>query len=81
MPQYRGMPGPKNGNGWVGEWGGGPFGIALEMYLKKIRNKKKEKRKKNRQLPSVMDLGSTNRSKHVMTFKITDSTCHALLPF
>jgi hypothetical protein len=23
MPQYRGMPGPKNGNGWVGEWGGG----------------------------------------------------------
>jgi hypothetical protein len=23
MPQYRGTPGPKNGNGWVGEWGGG----------------------------------------------------------
>jgi hypothetical protein len=22
MPQYRGMPEPKNGNGWVGEWGG-----------------------------------------------------------
>jgi hypothetical protein len=22
MPQYRGTPGPKNGNGWVGEWGG-----------------------------------------------------------
>jgi hypothetical protein len=19
MPQYRGMPGPKNGNGWLGE--------------------------------------------------------------
>jgi hypothetical protein len=33
MPQYRGMPGPKNGNGWVEEWGGlwGTFGIALEM--------------------------------------------------
>jgi hypothetical protein len=34
MPQYRGMPGPKSGNGWVGEWGGrvwGTFGIALEM--------------------------------------------------
>jgi hypothetical protein len=30
MPQYRGMPGPKNGNGWVGE-SGGTFGIALEM--------------------------------------------------
>jgi hypothetical protein len=26
MPQCRGTPGPKkkkNGNGWVGEWGGG----------------------------------------------------------
>jgi hypothetical protein len=22
MLQYRGTPGPKNGNGWVGEWGG-----------------------------------------------------------
>jgi hypothetical protein len=22
MPQYRGTPGPKNGKGWVGEWGG-----------------------------------------------------------
>jgi hypothetical protein len=22
MPQNRGMPGPKNGNGWVGERGG-----------------------------------------------------------
>jgi hypothetical protein len=34
MPQYRGTPGPKNGNGWVGDWGGGgggTFGIALEM--------------------------------------------------
>jgi hypothetical protein len=34
MPQYRGTPGPKSGNGSVGEWGGrvrGTFGIALEM--------------------------------------------------
>ena len=34
MPQYRGMPGPRSGSGWVGEWGGrvwGTFGIALEM--------------------------------------------------
>ena len=22
MPQYRGTPGPKRGNGWVGDWGG-----------------------------------------------------------
>ena len=21
MPQYRGTPGPKRGNGWLGEWG------------------------------------------------------------
>jgi hypothetical protein len=25
MPQYRGKPGPKNGNGWVGEGGRGDF--------------------------------------------------------
>jgi hypothetical protein len=33
MPQYRGTPGPKNENGWVGEWGGEgvTFGVALEM--------------------------------------------------
>jgi hypothetical protein len=23
MPQYRGMPGPRNESGWVGDWGGG----------------------------------------------------------
>jgi hypothetical protein len=23
MPQYRGMPGPKRGSGWVGDWGVG----------------------------------------------------------
>jgi hypothetical protein len=32
MPQYRGTPGPKNGNGSVGEGGeGGTFGVALKM--------------------------------------------------
>jgi hypothetical protein len=50
MPQYRGTPGPKSGSGWVGEWGGvfGTFWIALEMYMRKIHNKKlilKKKRK------------------------------------
>jgi hypothetical protein len=25
MPQYRGTPGPKSGNGWVWEWRGGYF--------------------------------------------------------
>jgi hypothetical protein len=28
MPQYRGTPGPKNGNGWVGELGGGGEGVG-----------------------------------------------------
>jgi hypothetical protein len=27
MPQYRGTRGPKSGNGWLGEWGGGYGGI------------------------------------------------------
>jgi hypothetical protein len=27
MPQYRGTPGPKSGNGWVGECGGGYGGL------------------------------------------------------
>jgi len=34
MPQYRGMPGPRSGSRWVGEWGErvwGTFGIAFEM--------------------------------------------------
>jgi hypothetical protein len=47
MPQYRGTPGPKRGSGWVGDWGGwvwGTFGIALEMYMRKIPNKKKRKK-------------------------------------
>ena len=45
MPQYRGTPGPRSGSGWIGEQGGGrvqgTFGIAFEMQIKKISNKKK----------------------------------------
>jgi hypothetical protein len=55
MPQYRGMRGPRSGSGWGGEQGGrrvyGTFGIAFEMYIKKIPNKNKyilkTKKKKN----------------------------------
>jgi hypothetical protein len=40
-----GMPGPRSRSGWVGEQGRGrvegTFGIALEMYIKKISNNKK----------------------------------------
>jgi hypothetical protein len=28
MPQYRGMPGPRSGSGWVGESGGGHGGLS-----------------------------------------------------
>jgi hypothetical protein len=35
MPQYRGIPGPRSGSGWVGEQGRervmGTFGIAFEI--------------------------------------------------
>ena len=30
MPQYRGMPGTKCGNGWVGEWGGEGMGDSWD---------------------------------------------------
>jgi hypothetical protein len=30
MPQYRGMPGPKSGSGWVGEWGRECIGDFLD---------------------------------------------------
>jgi hypothetical protein len=47
MPQYRGMPGPGSGRGWVGEQGGSGEdkgfsdwklgkGITFEMGIKKI---------------------------------------------
>jgi hypothetical protein len=52
MPQYRGTPGPRSGSGWVGEqqvrgavWG--TFGIAFEMYMKKIPNKKLGEKKES----------------------------------
>jgi hypothetical protein len=43
-PQYREMPGPGRWSRWVGEQGSGEgigtFGIAFELYMKKIYNKK-----------------------------------------
>jgi hypothetical protein len=29
MPQYRGMPGPRSGSGWVGGLGGGYGGLEV----------------------------------------------------
>jgi hypothetical protein len=53
MPQYRGIPGPRNGCGWAGEQGEGRGyrgfserklgkGVAFEMLMKETSNKKKE---------------------------------------
>ena len=35
MPQYRGMPGPENGSGWVGEQGAEGYRGFLERKLGK----------------------------------------------
>jgi hypothetical protein len=47
MSQYRVMPGPRSGCGWVGKQGRGrvwrTFGIAFEMYIKEISNGRKKK--------------------------------------
>jgi hypothetical protein len=50
MPQYRGTPGPKRGNGWVGEWGWvgmGDFcysiGNVNELHTQLKNEKKKRK--------------------------------------
>ena len=49
MPQYRGMPGPRSGSGWVGEWGGEHVGdfwdsigniIEINTQFKKERERK-----------------------------------------
>jgi hypothetical protein len=61
MPQYRGMPGPRSGSGWVGEWMEelvgdfwGSIGNVKEIntQLKKrhkcASSKKKKKKKKER---------------------------------
>jgi hypothetical protein len=60
MPQYRGMPGPRSGNEWVGKQGGGrvwgTFGIAFEMCIKKISNEKKRKENKKKKYVSQASL-------------------------
>jgi hypothetical protein len=54
MPQYRGMPGPKSGSGWVGEWEGEGMGdfwdsignVNEGKYLIKNKIKFKKRGKK-----------------------------------
>jgi hypothetical protein len=38
MPQYRGMPGPGNWSGWVGEWVGEWMGECVGDFWDSIRN-------------------------------------------
>jgi hypothetical protein len=45
MPQYRGMPGPRSGSGWVGEWEGEQVGDFWDNIgnVNEINTKKREK--------------------------------------
>jgi hypothetical protein len=63
MPQYRGMPRPGSRSGWVGEQGDREGdrgfseekpgkGIAFEMSIKQISNKKANKIKKKKRFQS-----------------------------
>jgi hypothetical protein len=48
MPQYRGMPGPRSGSGWVGEWVGeheGDFWDGIGNVNEINTQLKKKKRK------------------------------------
>jgi hypothetical protein len=47
MPQYSGLPGPKNGNGWVGKWGGG------KKYFKNVKSQ--EEKKKNNMIETILN--------------------------
>jgi hypothetical protein len=52
MPQYRGMPGPRSGSGWVGEWVGEHVGDFWDSIgnVNEINTqfKKKELKEKNK---------------------------------
>jgi hypothetical protein len=45
MPQYRGMPGPRSGSGWVGEWVGEHVGDFWDSIgnVKEINTQLKKK--------------------------------------
>jgi hypothetical protein len=58
------MPGPGSRSGWVGEQGEGGGhrgfserklgkGVAFEMYMKKLSNKKIEKKKRRRSIEAI----------------------------
>jgi hypothetical protein len=70
MPQYRGTPGPRSGSEWVGEQGKGrvwgTFGIAFEMYIKKISKTKQNKTKQN--TSQTQNIVRENISKNTIDF-------------
>jgi hypothetical protein len=47
MPLYRGMPGPKSGSGWVGEWG---WGEGMGDFCASIGNVIEENTLKKKQV-------------------------------
>jgi hypothetical protein len=56
MPQYRGMPGPRNGSGWVGGWGG------MGDFWDSIGNVNEEKIIKKRSFQLISSEGSISYS-------------------
>ena len=50
MPQYRGMPGPRNGSGWVEEWMGERVGDFWDSIgnVNEINTQLKKKAQVNR---------------------------------
>jgi hypothetical protein len=43
MPQYRGMPGPRSGSAWVGEWVGKHVGDFWDINVNEINTQLKKK--------------------------------------
>jgi hypothetical protein len=62
MPQYRGMPGPRCGSGWVGKWvleGEGDF-LDIIGIVKEINTQLTEKN------IILSEMTQSQRDKHIM---------------
>jgi hypothetical protein len=66
MPHYRGMTGPRRGNGWVGQWVGkhvGDFWDSIGNVNEIIPNKKKENKQRNGYIKFVVHLKNKKINK------------------
>jgi hypothetical protein len=55
MPQYRGMPGPTSGSGWLGEWVGDRVGDFWDSIgnVSEINSQLKKRKIKRNKYPVV----------------------------